>query len=167
MLTKSQINSIEAKVNVVLESVYGSTVTIPLPIPLLDILNHYEITPKVGKFADKAISGVYEKEKKAIYVADDEAPNRKAFTIAHELGHYFLHDKKQDDVFYRTQILNLTDETKKEEQEANWFAAALLIPERELRHYYGITKDLGELATVFGVSSTAVYYRLRNLGLTA
>ena len=63
------------------------------------------------------------------------------------------------------QILNLTDEDKEEEQEANWFAASLLMPEKLLKHYFSITNDADKLATIFGVSPTAVYYRLKNLGL--
>lgn len=165
MLTKTQIHTIEAKANAVLESVFGSTDTVSLPVSLLDILNRYEITALVGTFEDEAVSGVYNKEKKNIYVAKDEDSNRKAFTVAHELGHFFLHEKKKDDIFYRTQILHITDEDRKEEQEANWFAASLLMPEQQLRHYYSLTKNVGELAVIFGVSSTAVYYRLKNLGL--
>lgn len=167
MLAKSDINSIEAKVNTILENVYGSTMNIQLPVSLQDIMNKYEITAQIGTFEDPDISGVYEKEKKIIYVASDEAANRKSFTIGHELGHFFLHQDKKDDIFYRSQILNLTDEEKQEEQEANWFAATLLMPENQLQHFYSLTKDMGELAVVFGVSSTAVYYRLKNLDLLA
>jgi Zn-dependent peptidase ImmA (M78 family) len=164
MLAKPQIHAIEAKAKAVLETVFGNAVTVPLPVPLDNILEKYEMIVAVGEFEDNEISGAYEKKDKTIYIADDETPNRKAFTIAHELGHYFLHEKKKNDLFYRTQILNITDEDKKEEQEANWFAATLLMPEPQLKHYFKITQDVGELAVVFGVSSTAVYYRLKNLG---
>ena len=52
----------------------------------------------IGAFEDKEVSGAYEREHKMIYIAEDEPTNRKAFTIAHEIGHYFLHEVKQHEV---------------------------------------------------------------------
>jgi Zn-dependent peptidase ImmA (M78 family) len=166
MLQKTVINSIEAKANAVIESIYGTSIDVPIPVALDKIVEHYAITVAIGEFENKDISGAYEQDSKIIYVADDEPANRKSFTVAHELGHYFLHSDKKNDLFYRAQIINLTDENGEQEQEANWFAAALLMPEKQLRHFYSLTKELSELAVIFGVSSTAVYYRLKNLALT-
>lgn len=165
MLNSTQINTIDAKASTVLESVFGNLENISPPIDILDILKKYEINLKSGSFEDKNVSGLYDKDKKLIYIADDESPNRKAFTVAHELGHFFLHKDKANDLFYRMQILNLTDEDREDEQEANWFAASLLMPEKLVKHYFSITNDVDKLATIFGVSPTAVYYRLKNLGL--
>lgn len=167
MLNASQINTIEAKASTVLESVFGNLENMSPPIDILDILKKYEINLKSGSFEDKNVSGLYDKDKRLIYIADDESPNRKAFTVAHELGHFFLHTDKTTDLFYRMQILNLTDEHRKDEQEANWFAASLLMPEKLVKHYFSITNDVDKLTTVFGVSPTAVYYRLKNLGLVS
>lgn len=166
MLTQAQINTIEAKSNAILEGTFGSIMDITIPVSLDKLLDRARLTVAIGEFADEEISGVYNKSEKMIYIADNEQANRKAFTVAHELGHYFLHEGKADEVFYRSQIVNLPDEIKVDEQEANWFAAALLMPEPQLKRYYSLTKNLAELATIFGVSSTAVYFRLKNLGLT-
>lgn len=166
MLSQEQINTIEAKTNTILETVFGNAVDLSIPISLEKILKHYGISVKSGEFEDDNISGAFERDVKTIYIADDEPLNRRAFTVAHELGHVFLHEDTKNEVFLRSQILNLPEESRKEEQEANWFAAALLIPEKQLRHYYSLTKDLGDLAIVFGVSSTAVYFRLKNLEMT-
>ncbi len=166
MLTKAQINTIEAKSNAILEGTFGSIIDIAIPVSLDTLLDRSGLTVAIGGFADKEISGVYNRQDNMIYISDSEQANRKAFTVAHELGHYFLHEQKTDEVFYRAQIVNLSDEQKNDEQEANWFAAALLMPEPQLRRYYSLTKNLAELATIFGVSSTAVYFRLKNLGLT-
>lgn len=165
MLTAAEINAIEAKANAVLESVFGSVIDISMPVSLHAIVEKYTLTVAIGEFADKEVSGAYDKADKMIYIADDEPANRKAFTVAHELGHYFLHDKKSEDIFYRAQIIQLPDEERKDEQEANWFAATLLMPEPQLKRFFVMTKDIAELATIFGVSSTAVYFRLKNLGL--
>lgn len=59
---------------------------------------------------------------------------RRAFTAAHELGHYLLH--RREDVFMSGATTNrgfgydtfYTDDDQKEEQEANAFAAGLLMP---------------------------------------
>ena len=166
-MTSGQINSIEAKASGVLENVFGDLNDIQLPISLSSVLDKYSITLKTGAFEDKNISGAFNRKDQEIYVAEDEAPNRKAFTVAHELGHYFLHENKKTDVFLREQILNLTEENRENEKEANWFAASLLMPEKLIKKYYSMTKDIDVLSTLFGVSPTAVYFRLKNLGLSA
>ncbi|MBU4017219.1 ImmA/IrrE family metallo-endopeptidase [Patescibacteria group bacterium] len=166
-MTPGQINTIEAKASGVLEDVFGNLNDIQLPVSLSNVLDKYNIILKTGKFEDKNVSGVFNRKDQEIYVAEDEAPNRKAFTVAHELGHYFLHENKQTEVFLREQILNLTEESRENEQEANWFAASLLMPEKLIKKYYSISKDVDVLSTLFGVSPTAVYFRLKNLGLTA
>ena len=49
------------------------------------------------------------------------------FTIAHELGHHFLHEGKTDEeIYYRTQAMKINSKDKRE-TEANWFAARLRI----------------------------------------
>ena len=53
------------------------------------------------------------------------------FTIAHELGHYFLHDKKnKDDVDKNLQS------KEKIEKEANEFASQLLYPNEQFEEDY-------------------------------
>lgn len=166
-MTPTQINTIEAKASGVLENVFGNFSNIKLPISLSSIIDKYNLTLRTGQFEDKNVSGVFSRTDHEIYVADDESPNRKAFTVAHELGHYFLHEDKDTDVFLREQILNLTEESRENEKEANWFAASLLMPEKLIEKYYLLTKDIDVLSTLFGVSPTAVYYRLKNLHLAA
>lgn len=101
--------------------------------------------------------------------------NRHRFSIAHELGHYFLHravspvfvDSKK--VFYRD--ATASEGTKLQEIEANAFAAELLMPESEVRarfpHKLSLmdVEEVEESAQYFGVSTTAFSYRLVRLGL--
>ena len=35
------------------------------------------------------VSGIYEPQRKEIYIKQSDSVNRKRFTIAHELGHHF------------------------------------------------------------------------------
>lgn len=108
----------------------------------------------------------------------NESRVRRRFTIGHELGHYYLHRDHSslfvDKLFraYRTSAGNNNPNTEKLEQQANAFAAAILMPEHLI--HKEITKiqiDLGsedgmkELAKIFDVSTIAMHYRLTNLGL--
>ena len=91
-----------------------------------------------------------------------DGPLRHRFTIAHELGHYFLHSRQGKD-----QIVAGRDGTdRRVEWEANWFAAAFLMPEAEFRAAalaYG--RDPLRLAGQFLVSVEAATVRLQTLGL--
>lgn len=106
-----------------------------------------------------------------------ESKVRRRFTIAHELGHYELHRDKSDlfvdkQFIYRSQNSGDTIEKKIMEQEANYFASAILMPSNLLRKQIeSINIDLAsettikELAKVFEVSSTAMSIRISSLGL--
>ena len=100
---------------------------------------------------------------------------RKKFTLAHELGHLFIHmgflnpeqwkNEKEyvDSTFYRQGY-------SREEYEANEFAAALLMPEQEfIKRAREFSKnnrcDINKLAKHFGVSNEAALTRGRWLGI--
>lgn len=92
-------------------------------------------------------------------------PNRQRFTIAHELGHFLLHkpsEKHVDVTFARR-----SGRRDRLEQEADLFAAELLMPESEVRKLIadGVT-SLERLAAHFGVSAMAAKYRAESLGYT-
>lgn len=100
-----------------------------------------------------------------IVINDEESPQRKNFTIAHELGHYLLgHVGKEGyDVLYRQPIAEPTN--KPMEQEANCFAANLLVPEYMLKKYlaeYPFATNY-QLANIFGVSPDVIGFRRQNL----
>lgn len=90
---------------------------------------------------------------------------RQRFTMAHELGHLLASDDQQ---IHKDRDI-YSDESRRGESEmrANAFAAALLMPELELREWLsGRQLDLDtfcELATEFEVSPSALAYRLENL----
>lgn len=107
-----------------------------------------------------------------IGVSSDESPERKRFTIAHEIGHYILHAHSKklfldaDITFNRGPVSNI------EEVQANAFAAALLMPSNNLKkivnHEYpsGLNENnIRSLAKDFHVSTIAMTFRLTNLGL--
>lgn len=100
--------------------------------------------------------------------------NRQRFTIAHELGHYFLH-RAQSNVFI--DAVYFRDETsaegvRQQEIAANTFAAELLMPEALMRETFTnqpvADPDDTHLRTVaerFEVSVQALTIRLAVLGI--
>ena len=90
--------------------------------------------------------------------ADSKA--RQNFTIAHELGHAFLHGCGTHD-----RSTDRVEVYKQKEAQANAFAAALLMPESPVRNAVELGKNLPELAELFQVSQTAMYVRLNHLGI--
>lgn len=98
-----------------------------------------------------------------IEVNKNHHPNRKRFTIAHELGHYALQHGNTTDTLYRDSDMD----SNSDEIEANTFAAEILMPVSAIRHLVfnnGVTK-IQDLAHHLWVSEQAMLYRLKNLGL--
>lgn len=120
--------------------------------------------------------------KAVIGVNSSNVPARQRFTIAHELGHYLLHTPSTDDIHVDSGFeVRFRDElssqgTDKSEQEANFFAAELLMPQKfleaDLRNIGKIDLVDGEilgflenLANKYKVSNQSLLFRLTNLGV--
>jgi len=136
-LSSDEIKIIEAKASDLINDTNGE---INLPVNLGEAASSLGIELKLVKFENEDALGSLVRKEKTIYVADDMPPTRTAFTIAHELGHYVLHNRK-DDTYWRLDHLNLDRQDEKEETEANWFAASLLMPRKEVEKMVG--KDKG------------------------
>jgi Zn-dependent peptidase ImmA (M78 family) len=127
-----------------------------------------------GKDLDEDLSGIFVLKDDQPFVVYNKKENRKRirFTIAHELGHFFLHAHKSPlfidkpkGVHYRNDQSS-TGEIRME-REANAFAAALLMPRAliEKEFQLGASEDMVEdLAKTFNVSTQAMSFRLSNLG---
>lgn len=88
---------------------------------------------------------------------------RDRFTIAHELGHYFLHYLEPKVAGSKTFGRG---ERNRGETQANVFAAALLMPSEFFREAYArVGSDWWTLAETFGVSPKAAEVRAQVLGL--
>jgi len=89
---------------------------------------------------------------------------RKNFTIAHEFGHYLLHRHLADQGIYCDEESIIQRNGKGIEQEADEFAANLLMPLNDFRTQvpasnYATADDLSAAATRYGVSLTAATLR--------
>lgn len=86
---------------------------------------------------------------------------RNRFTIAHELGHYFLHSGGG-----KNRIRIGREGSNRMEWEANWFAAAFLLPAKQFRADW--TKHGGSIPHMvhkYQVSEAVVEIRLKSLSL--
>lgn len=105
-----------------------------------------------------------------------ESERRTRFTVAHELGHYFLHfthDESQEiNTKLRSQTKEYSTSEKVEEIEANQFAAELLMPEAKIitinnlfKASLGFDELVSLIARTFDVSFSAAKMRLNSLGM--
>lgn len=125
-----------------------------------------------ANFQNREVSGLISKEstRTVIYVRHSDIPARKRFTVAHELGHLFLHladtseGNRVDTVMYRSDG-SISLDSSIEEVEANQFAAALLMPRRDVLREKRVSESVEDLALSFGVSVQAMAIRLRTLGV--
>lgn len=116
------------------------------------------------------------RQKAIIGVNNGHSSNRQRFTIAHELGHYLLHEQEKlhVDRGYQIQLRhgNSSKGESEEEKEANLFAAELLMPacfiQQDLAEVKGLDLEndamIADLATKYGVSTQAMTFRLAYLG---
>jgi Zn-dependent peptidase ImmA (M78 family) len=166
-LTQEKIEDIEAQTQDVLTS-YFSDKDFSYPIPIEKIAESNGLIVKLGKFKDKNVSGILKRKDHGgnVYISAAEPKYRQSFTIAHELGHFLIHsDRKQEEILYRRDVINLNTEDQTIESEANWFAASILMPEEKFTEYWKATKNESLIADYFGVSPTAVRLRVKNLNL--
>ena len=99
-----------------------------------------------------------------IFISDLTSPKRDRFTMAHELGHLFLHlpklqEKNESAVMRATRRIDKSDEMQQRaEWEANWFAGQLLMPKAEFKDC--VEKfGLEHASRVFNVSQQAANVR--------
>lgn len=112
-------------------------------------------------------------DKFIIQVSPYQSEERKKFTVAHELGHLFLHmgylideelwAKQSAEQYYRNGT------SAEAEYQANEFAAALLMPKKKYKevmdlHTNGNIVYTAEVAETFGVSVAAASNRGKFLG---
>lgn len=148
------------------------------PVPVVDIANALKIKVyETDSFSDLQSGSItFDGSNYAIYVNQFHAPTRKAFSIAHEIGHYLLHREKINEKselvtntktpingIERSKRVYGSDEEIRNERQANEFAASLLMPEEEFKKSFEAAKDINEVAQEFGVSPSAATVRAHKL----
>lgn len=152
---------VKAKVAEVSEYLPKIGGVVKVPIDLGIILKKYGIRALDATFKKSEISGAFERKTKTILLDETDPYTRKMFTLAHELGHYFLHQDIVTDIVYRERTKG---KRAKLEKQADEFAAELLMPEAAIRLFWPVTSSVQQLAGIFSVSYVAMLNRLRHLG---
>lgn len=144
-----------------------------VPVDVIKIANLNDIKVFKGDL-DKKISGAIRYNKKEdrfeILVNKNDVTSRQRFTIAHELGHYFLHRDFLKDEEVHVDIILYRDDSEKDEEarrrekEVDYFAGALLM-NKTLLEKLRSENTITELAEIFNVSVSAMTVRLDILGL--
>jgi len=103
--------------------------------------------------------------KPAIYLSSQDAPVRRRFTCAHEIGHWIHHELKGETAAIEFVDLRAHLSSRGVDQEeiwANQFAAALLMPAEVVR---ALLPSYGESGVAYrlDVSLSAVGFRVENL----
>ncbi|WP_158303987.1 ImmA/IrrE family metallo-endopeptidase [Paramagnetospirillum magneticum] len=107
---------------------------------------------------------IHSEEEFDIYLLDEVGmgPIAARETLAHELGHYILHHPLSDDGTLRANHMG-EGPSQQAENEATWFAEALLLPDAALRDAAQKTNAAKVLARIFCVSEATVRNRARAL----
>lgn len=134
---------------------------------LLELQGYHVFTIPLGKAGDDLSGLIFWHPKLGAVIAlnENQAPVRRAFTMAHELAHGLYHHDRQA-------ILCRHGADNPIEEFADAFASHFLIPGLELKmrlDHMGISKvsqrdELAELVRYFGVSPKAMRRRLENEG---
>lgn len=171
MLTSAVKNIIDQKVTV---DFYNDG-----KLDLFELCQNFGIGVYNADFDNDKVSGMLSKTpegKWSIYINHNDSPRRKRFTVAHELGHYLSylansHSKifldsngsiKDVGVFLRGE--NTDPEAKVMEAEANAIAAEILMQPAVVKKLVEDNMNVEAMAEYFGVSDSAMTFRLMNLG---
>lgn len=143
------------------------------PVPVYELARNYGYEVVEAELPSN-IAGLVDIKKNIIFINKSDTDTRKAFTVAHELGHIKLHaselEKNPDlGILYRQPLGEKNGDEK--EQEANFFAASLLVPEtmyeEVLKQYKDVLPEnkIELLSALFGVSREVLGYRLHHFEL--
>lgn len=132
------------------------------PIPIEKVAELFSLKViNYSKFPNSVSGAIIKKEGFNVIGVNSNHPRvRQRFSIAHELGHYIMgHDNTEfiDETF---------DKPTNKEQEANKFAAEILMPKSILKKDIGEKEyDIPSLAKRYEVSEQAMSIRLLETGL--
>ena len=145
------------------------------PFPYENILKqHPDLKIYFTVLEDDNVSGVilFKDSEFSILINTSKPVTRQNFSLGHELGHYFLHQdtlRKEQGIVDGDEnqgvLYRLDGSGTDQEEEANNFAASLIMPADLVRRAWEVTTNIEECARIFSVSVVAMSVRLLDLGL--
>lgn len=143
-----------------------------IPINPIAVARALGYSVNAAVFEDPEVSGkvTVNGGQVSIDVKSSDAPTRRRFSIAHEIGHAQLHLKGVTSgvIADGSAMLRMVPGYYKRapiEAQADAFAASLLMPTESIKKAFQQTQDLEALAHLFQVSPEAMKIRLQNLHL--
>lgn len=136
------------------------------PVPVLEVAEQNGVNVIFADFDEYSdrVAGLCDFSAAEILVNKDDYTSRQMFTIAHELGHWMLHRDhflRHPDLYPVLPRFQKTLKKDPFEQEANAFAANLLVPKRLLLPLIGA--PIAVLARIFAVSQEMMEYRVKDV----
>jgi Zn-dependent peptidase ImmA (M78 family) len=129
------------------------------------------VTKNNGFNKEDGILGIFDKKANSFLLNSyNQTLTRMRFTLAHELGHYFLHRDGEQPAHFRRVTTNkdITDQESEAEKAANYFAGYLLMPDSEIIKRLHLTEIMADgsslirnFAKFFAVSPESMRLRLR------
>lgn len=161
------------KIERLVDEMLSAEAGISAPVPVERLVRERGIAIRRGPLDDD-VSGLLVRQgpSATIGVNDTQSVLRQRFTIAHEFGHFLLHEGMVEHVDrgYRVNFRNQESSMARdvEEIEANFFAASLLMPTRLLDEAGAVDavdddEKVKDLARRFQVSRHAMSLRLANV----
>jgi hypothetical protein len=177
------VEAVEQRAQEVLEAAVGEGLWngASLPVPVEDVADShfgllvrdvddlFEAPGAPTRTDGQTLSGLLLPDAAEIWVNRSEArewPGRRRFTIGHEVGHWVLHRRFGDGLFCRRATIEEDQPAPipPTEDEANVFAAALLMPAELVRWAYKRTDgNFPALCRMFGASQAAMGRRLHRV----
>lgn len=173
MTSRLKLEAAHAAIETLDETWDSDSLGYRLPVDPIKIANAYGIAVYEDDFPSRISGAIVSTEEKGaiILLNKNDVNQRRRFTCAHEIGHYYKRVLAGDSDDRSFKFIDLrgtlsSEGTDDDEIFANEFAASLLMPKEQveaMRPKY----SLSQLAEEFKVSRDAMTFRLRNLGLSA
>ena len=138
------------------------TKLVEVPVPIEKIIKHYGFRIVYLDQPTDQFSGILHRSKKAIGVNKNHHLFRQRFSLAHELGHYFLdHPDAEEEIpdEENSSLFSLY------EKEADEFAGELLFPKNLLKQLFKKNPDIDSLRNKFQVSQHVIIIQISKYGL--
>ena len=138
-----------------------------LPVPVESIAEDL-LGLRVEEAELSGISGFLYPAERLIFLNACDTPQRRRFTLAHELGHWICQhlEGTRQPVYCRHEDVTAAEPPDRaREREANVFAAELLMPEPVVRATWN--GNPARASATFGVSAEAMHWRAYSFALVA
>ena len=137
------------------------------PVDIAEVAAMLELKIYILDLTDnlKKVSGFIDFDNRRIILNKLDSPKRQAFTTAHEIGHFVLHESyikehpEEYSVLFRNNFLSTNKSSI--EKEADCFAANLLVPLEILDLYKMYPTSI--IADIFQVSPQVIEFRMKDL----